>query len=251
MVRTKKDMVASLIRWKICWIFDPFASWSSIRVASDLSARSFNSFISSSRILDGNMLLWYPFGAEKTTYDLRFSIAFSATFGTPPTTVLSTARSLFAVSSRHSASSSLLSPTAYIYIVVVSLCPRYRDNKQPTFFISMITLAMENATLTGLISTQSGTFLRSVCANREATPRRSFVIAFQSESCVWEFVERRSSSFETWSICQSFRRKDWPYYNSPWPKKVEFSRSGTLDGEWKEAVGSREAKSSSSSITLR
>ena len=127
-----------------------------------------------------------------------------------------------------------------IYIVV-SLCPRYRDNKQPTFFISMITLAMENATLTGLISTQSGTFLRSICANREANQRRSFVIAFQSESCVWEFVERRSSSFETWSICQSFRRKDWPYYNSPWPKKVEFSRSGTLDGglaEWKEAVGS-------------
>ena len=42
--------------------------------------------------------------------------------------------------------------------------------------------AMENATFTGLISIQPGTFLRRVCANREATPRRSFVIAFQSSS---------------------------------------------------------------------
>ena len=59
--------------------------------------------------------------------------------------------------------------------------------QQPTSFISMITLAIENATLTGLVSTHSGTLLMSVCANREATPRRSFVTAFQSATCVWEF----------------------------------------------------------------
>ena len=54
--------------------------------------------------------------------------------------------------------------------------------QQPTSFISMITLAMENATLTGLVSTQPGSFLRNICTNREATPRRPFVVP--SETCV-------------------------------------------------------------------
>ena len=57
--------------------------------------------------------LWYPFGAWKTTYDLRFFIASSAAFGTLFTTILSTDRSLFAVSSRHRASSSLLPLTSW------------------------------------------------------------------------------------------------------------------------------------------
>ena len=57
--------------------------------------------------------LWYPFSEWKTTYDLRFSIASSADFGAPLTIVLSTARSLFTISSRRRASSSLLSPTAW------------------------------------------------------------------------------------------------------------------------------------------
>ena len=71
---------------------------------------------------------------------------------------------------------------------------------------------MENATLTGLVSTQSGTLLMSVCANREATPRRSFVTAFQSETCVWAFgpatVEVRLGSRPSSSRrvgCQPFR----------------------------------------------
>ena len=59
--------------------------------------------------------LWYSFGVtiKKKTYDLRFSIASSAATGTPLTNVLSTARSLFAVSSRRCASLSSLSPTAW------------------------------------------------------------------------------------------------------------------------------------------
>ena len=59
------------------------------------------------------MSLMIYFGAKKMTYNLRFSIASSAAFGTPLTIVLSTARSLFAVSSRRCPSSSLLSPTAW------------------------------------------------------------------------------------------------------------------------------------------
>ena len=61
----------------------------------------------------------------------------------------------------------------------------------------MITLATENATLTGLPSTHSGSLLRSVCKNREATPRPSFVAAFQSVTCVGSAIVRlvsRSSS---------------------------------------------------------
>ena len=182
--RTKKDVVASLTRWKICWTFDPYASWSSICVASDLSARSSNSFISSTRTLDGDTFHIISFGAWKTTYDLKFSIASLAAFGTPFIIVLSTARSRFAVSSRHLESSSLLLPTAWY------------NNSQPvtkiqrqlrTSFISMITLATEKATFTGLVSIQPGTLLRSVCTNRDATPRPSFVTAFQSVTCVWEF----------------------------------------------------------------
>ena len=72
-------------------------------------------------------------------------------------------------------------------LIIVSLCNPHVykiQRQQPTSFISMITLAMVNAILTGLVLIQSGSFLRSVCANREATPRRSFVIDFQSESCV-------------------------------------------------------------------
>ena len=156
--------------------------------------------------------LWYPFGARKTTYNLRFSIAFSAAFGTPLTTVLSTSRSLFAVSSRRCASSSLLSPTAWCNSQPMLKTQR----QQPTIFISMITLAMENAILTGLVSTQSGTLLMSVCANREATPRRSFVNAFRSETFVWEsscaIVEVRLVSSRPSSSrrvrCQSFRPKE-------------------------------------------
>ena len=120
---------------------------------------------------------WYPSGERETTYDLSFSIASSAAFGTPLTTVLSRVKSLFAVSSSRCTSSSLLSPTAWYNSQFVPKIQRQR----PTSFISMITLAMENATLTGLVSTQSGNLLRSVCTNREATPRPSFVIAFQSE----------------------------------------------------------------------
>ena len=208
-VRTMKDTVASFTRWKICWIFDPHASWSSIRVASDLSARSFNSFISCPRILNGDMFLMISFGLGKTTYDLNFSIASSAAFGQPLTTVLSTTRSLFAVSSRHCASSSLLPPTAWYNQYV----PRIQ-RQQRTSLISMIILAMENAILTGLVSTQSGSFLRSVTANREATPRPSFVNAFQSETCIWEFspeivevsLDLESSSSSNRVRCQSFRR---------------------------------------------
>ena len=43
-------------------------------------------------------------------------------------------------------------------IIIVSLYPR-KIQSQPTAFISMINLAMENAALTGLISTKSGTLL--------------------------------------------------------------------------------------------
>ena len=74
-------------------------------------------------------LLWYPFCAKKTTYNLRFSIASSTAFGKPLDTVLwllSTGRSLLSASSRCCAS--------------------------------------RHASLTGLVSTQSGTFLRRVCA---------------------------------------------------------------------------------------
>ena len=65
MVRTKKDIVAFSTRLKICCIFDPYSSWSSIFVASDLTARSFNSFISFSRILDGDMFFMKPFWCTK------------------------------------------------------------------------------------------------------------------------------------------------------------------------------------------
>ena len=72
MVRTKKDIVASLTRKKICWIFGPYASWSSIREASDLSARSCNSFISFSRILGGDMFLMISFWSTKD--DVQFEV---------------------------------------------------------------------------------------------------------------------------------------------------------------------------------
>ena len=71
---------------------------------------------------------------------------------------------------------------------------------------------MENATLTGLVSIHSGTLLRSVCANREANPRRSFVIAFQSVACDWpaivgvRLMSRLSSVRCTMSIFQTQRR---------------------------------------------
>lgn len=156
--------------------------------------------------------LWYPFGAQKTTYSLRFSITFTAAFGTPLTTVLSTARSLFAISLRHCASSLLLSPTAWYHSQPVLKTQR----QQPTIFISMITLAMENAILTGLVLTKSGTLLMSVCANHKATPRRSFVNAFRSETFIWEsscaIVEVRLVSSQLSSSrcvqCQSFRPKE-------------------------------------------
>ena len=72
MVRTKKGIVASLTRWKMCWILDPYASWSSICVDSDLPERSFNFFISSSRILDGDMLFMISFWYSKD--DVRFKV---------------------------------------------------------------------------------------------------------------------------------------------------------------------------------
>ena len=79
-------------------------------------------------------------------YDLRFSITSSAAFKTPLTTVLSRARSLFAISLRHCTSSSLLPLTTWYNSQPVSKMQR----QQPTTFISMITLAMENTTLTGI-----------------------------------------------------------------------------------------------------
>ena len=78
MVRTKKEVVASLTRRKICWIFDPYSSWSNICVASDLSARSFKSLISSPRTLDGDMLYIISFWCRKE--DLQFEI-FHRLFG--------------------------------------------------------------------------------------------------------------------------------------------------------------------------
>ena len=72
MVCTKKAVVTSLIHWKICWILVTYASWSSIHVASNLSARSFNSFISFWRILDGDMLLMISFWCTKD--DVQFEI---------------------------------------------------------------------------------------------------------------------------------------------------------------------------------
>ena len=99
------------------------------------------------------------------TYDLIFSMASSAPFGTTLTTVLSTPRSLIAVSSRNCTSSSLLSPTTLYNSQPV---PKIQRQK-PSTDVSVITLAMENAISTGFISTQSGTFLRSVRKNREVT----------------------------------------------------------------------------------
>ena len=123
--------------------------------------------------------LRYPFlDARETTYDLKFSIAFSAAFGTPLSIVLSTDRSLFAVSSR-SARLPLLPPTALYNSQQVPKIQR----QQLTSFTSIIALAMENAIAAGLVLIHPGIFLRSICVNREATPRPSFVIAFQSEIC--------------------------------------------------------------------
>ena len=111
----------------------------------------------------------------------------------------------------------------------------------------MITLAIENATLTGLVSTQSGTFLRSVCANREATPRWP-LITFQSETCDWGFgpikVKVSWPASSRYVQCQIFRRKDKANFNSPWPTS-ETGISGT-GAAWKgPKVGSGAAKSSS------
>ena len=107
---------------------------------------------------------------------------------------LSTAWSLFAVTSRHWTSLALLSPIAWYNTQPM---PK-KQRQKPTSFISMITLAMENATLTGLVSTQPGTFLSRVLVNREATSKRSLVVSFQSETRVWEcgptLVEVSSSS---------------------------------------------------------
>jgi len=128
-------------------------------------------------------------GALKATYCLSFSISCSAAFGTPIARVLSTVRSLFAVSSRCCPSWSLLSPTAWDKSQAVPEIQKWR----PTSFMLMITLAMENATLTGLASTKSGTFLRSICANREATPRPPLAVTFQSESCIWGLVKAGSA----------------------------------------------------------
>jgi hypothetical protein len=52
---------------------------------------------------------------------------------------------------------------------------------RPTSFILMIA---GNAILTELVSTQTGSFLRSVCANCEVTSRPPFAFAFQSETMV-------------------------------------------------------------------
>ena len=123
------------------------------------------------------------FGAREMTYNLKFSIAFSAVFGTPLfkllSIVLSTDKSLMAVSSRSWASLSLLSPTNCYNSQPVPQIQR----QQRTSFISMIALATENAIATGLVLIQPGSLLRSICVNRKATPTWSFVIAFRFETC--------------------------------------------------------------------
>ena len=57
MVRTENNIVAPSTRWKICWIFVPYSSWSVIFKNWDLLARSSNSFISFPRVLDGDKFL--------------------------------------------------------------------------------------------------------------------------------------------------------------------------------------------------
>ena len=59
-----------------------------------------------------------------------------------------------------------------------------------------------------LVSTRSGTFLRCLCGNPTG---RSF------KTCVWEFDALNLESSTSRRVrCQSFIRKDQPYYNSLW-----------------------------------
>ena len=178
------------------------------------------------------------FGMGRVTYSSSFFISHLAASGMLIATVLSTARSLFFVSSRCCISSSLLSPTAWANSQPVLKIQRW----WPTSFILIIALIMESATLTGLVSTKPGSFLRSIWANCEATPRKT---------SIWELVDIGSS------VPAKVRLILWPCSSkyvqsqlsdattghmaiSPW--RVDPHRSGMLDegglADWKGVVGS-------------
>ena len=113
------------------------------------------------------------FGPYSTTYCLNFFTSCSAALGIPISIVLSTPRSLFAVSSTRCAN--LLSFSSWNSSQPVSKIRRRR----PTWSISMIAFAMENVVLTWSPSMQSGSFFRSVCANRDVVPRaKALWVAF-------------------------------------------------------------------------
>ena len=102
-------------------------------------------------------------------------------------TVLSTARSVFAVPSRHWATLSLLSRLCYFLRsdIVVSPCPRYRDDDPHINYKDRTGNEEWHLNWIGIDSPSAswGAFAQI----DKPLNKRSFVIAFQSETSVWEF----------------------------------------------------------------
>ena len=111
-IRTK-DIVASLTRWKTCWIYSPYASrLLSMWLVIYRQGRSIFSFCPQG-FWTLSCFLWYPLHAKKD--DLRFEVLHSLfnCFRNTVSYCHLTARSPFAVSSRGCASASWLCPTAW------------------------------------------------------------------------------------------------------------------------------------------